>query len=394
MKRILFLHQVSSVGGGSYCLLNVVKAIDKKIWEPIVALKNHGPLEDEFKKIGVKVVLFPQMKVIPYNRKLTLRTMIKYIRIIQSEDAFYLLLQKEHIDVVYLNNMMIAPYLRPAKKNGCKTVLHVREHWPLNEHKKQLEWIRGLVYENCDCLIAINNYSASIFPRIESTIVYDWIDMDSRYKPMPISEIFGEDMSGKKMFLFLGGMQRIKGIYEVVRTFSEVFKEESYRLLILGIDNNKKTDGIKSIVKNLLFKFGYPHYSSKVRNLIIKDKRIKCIPSFFEITDVLKQSYCVLSYFTIPHANLSLAESIILEVPSIAAQTEESEEYSLNGKLAILYPINNIESFKNTLLSFEDRRCELKNRLSSRERLLIEELFSENRNKKNLNDALYKLVII
>ena len=61
MKRILFMHQTSVVGGGSYCLLNIVKSLDKNRFEPVVALKDNGPLVDELKKQGVEVLIYKQM---------------------------------------------------------------------------------------------------------------------------------------------------------------------------------------------------------------------------------------------------------------------------------------------------------------------------------------------
>lgn len=54
----------------------------------------------------------------------------------------------------------------------------------------------------------------------------------------------------------------------------------------------------------------------------------------------MEQCYCNLSFFKIPHANLALAESIIVGAIPIAARTSESLEYSNNGDLAILYDIN------------------------------------------------------
>jgi glycosyltransferase involved in cell wall biosynthesis len=53
-----------------------------------------------------------------------------------------------------------------------------------------------------------------------------------------------------------------------------------------------------------------------------------------------------------PHANLSLAEAIIVGTPVIAARTEEADEYSLNGKLAKLFEFGNIDAFNQTILDF------------------------------------------
>ena len=84
--------------------------------------------------------------------------------------------------------MMLYNYLKSAKKCGCKTILHIREHWPLDEHTIQLQWARKYVYKYADEIIAINKYSASVFPDKKSTIVYDWIDFSDRYEPISMND--------------------------------------------------------------------------------------------------------------------------------------------------------------------------------------------------------------
>ncbi len=337
MHRILFLHHSSNIGGGSYCLLNIIKALDKSIWEPVAALKTRGPLADAMMDIGIEVVLFPDMVSLPYNETLLKPANVAaYIKASKRHISFREFLLRECIEVVYINNMMLAPYLKDAKEAGCKTVMHVREHWPLNKHKKQLDWIRDIVYNNCNCLIAINNYSASIFPKKKTTIVYDWIDMESRHKNLSMSNIFKEDVSDKKILLFTGGQSIIKGTNYVVDTFSKQITGNEYRLLILGIDKLKVLSGWKHWLKLLFEHFGYYYYDKHIQDLLRSDYRIKYIPPIYEISDIIKQSHCFVSYFSIPHANLALAENIILGNPCIAADTEEAREYSGDGKYAKL----------------------------------------------------------
>ena len=386
------MHQASSIGGGSYCLLNVVKAVDKTLFEPVVALKNEGPLADELRKLGVEVVFFKEMAAIPYNRGLLQRgSLSAYWSVERSKKALKQLLTENKIDVLYLNNMMLCRYLQPAKECGCKTVVHVREHWPLNEHKRQLEWARHCVYQFADKMIAINHYSASMFPEKEATIVYDWIDMDSRYKPMPLSEIFGEDMTGKKVLLYTGGMQRIKGAYEVVSEFVENIKDENCRLLVMGFTKELSGKGKVGKIKMLLYKLGVPTYEYKVKVLAQQDKRIVCIPGIYEIKDIIEQSDCMVSYFTMPHANLAMAESIILGTPVIAVNTEEAQEYSLNGKLAVLYEMNNISAYSDAVKRFV-AGSSTENVISIEDREKIKTMFSRERNTAVLNNAL-KVII-
>ena len=118
-RRILFVHHVSSVGGGSYCLLNIIKSLDRSLFEPIVLLCDNGSLVDELKKINVKTVLMPSLTQIPYNHSLIRKDSIKaYYRVFRSFRCFKQILQRERIDTVYLNNMMISPYIIPSKECG------------------------------------------------------------------------------------------------------------------------------------------------------------------------------------------------------------------------------------------------------------------------------------
>lgn len=391
MRRIIFVHHESSVGGGSYCLLNVVRAIDRSLWIPIVMIRSHGPLEEELKALEVEVIVFPNMMDIPYNRPITLRNVIKYWKVILSFKEFKKILYGKRVDVVYLNNMMLAPYLRAAKQAGCKTVLHVREHWPLDEHKKQLDWIRKIVYNSCDVLIAINNYSASIFPNIKSVIVYDWIDMSNRYRMFSMDDLFGEDMSKNKVLLFTGGFQRIKGVDYIVKTFIDNIKGDNYRLLILGVDLSKPITGWKHKVKSYLTRFGYNYFDLEMRNLIKSDSRIRCIPGVYELVDIVKQSFCFVSYFRMPHANLAMVENIILGNPCIAADNEESREYTDNGKYAMLVKANAPKEFAKQLIVFleDNSKWECAAKKGSAD---LAKIFSKEINSNLLNKTINALL--
>lgn len=82
MKRILFVHQVSTIGGASYCMLSLLKGLDKSRFEPIVMLRDDGPLADEIRKLGMKVILFKEMTTIPYNKPLFKpRSIIAYLKV-------------------------------------------------------------------------------------------------------------------------------------------------------------------------------------------------------------------------------------------------------------------------------------------------------------------------
>ena len=108
MKRILFVHHISRIGGASFCLLNILKALDRERFEPVVCLASEGPLADEIRRIGLRCIIFPPMSTFPYNRPLEEpSSMMSCIRIAMSLGGFARLLKTNSIDIVYRNNMML-----------------------------------------------------------------------------------------------------------------------------------------------------------------------------------------------------------------------------------------------------------------------------------------------
>ena len=346
MQRVLFLHHVSSVGGGSYCLLNLLKELDRTVFEPLVLLPGEGSLCEEIARLGIRVDFFPGMTAYPYCETLaSYRSLRRLARLLRSFSGFSGYLKEWAPDIVYFNTLMLFPYLRTARRAGCKTVLHVREHWPPDAHVLQLAGIRRAVYRYADQLVAINRFSASLFPRKEAVTVYDWIDLEARKGP-GIEELTGDACRGCTVYLYLGGMVPIKGAREVLRTFSEVIRGEDRRLLALGIVPPADPVPPSGIRAWLLSRKKGKRYEDAVLDLCARDQRIICLPAFYDLAAILRQADGYVSFFTIPHANLALAECILSGTPAVAARTDESLEYSDDGRLGLLYEQGNLEEFQ------------------------------------------------
>ena len=220
------------------------------------------------------------------------------------------------------------------------------------------------------------------------TIVYDWINLSNRFKEIPLSSIFNEDMTNKKVYLYMGGMQAIKGAYEVLSSFSKVVTDPDARLLAMGFSVQGYNIGWRGAVKKLLTRLGRPPYTEKVMQILNTDTRIKCISGEYMINHIVQQAYCILSYFTIPHANLALAESIILGTPTIAAATDESREYSLDGQLASLFRINDLSDFHDKIKEFNNIRPHLMDEIKAHSEE-ISVMFDTENNANRLNH-IYK----
>lgn len=347
MRKILYVYHSSIIGGGSYCLYNLIQKLDKEKYQPLVLLKTKGPLCDKLEQIGAKVYIENTITTVPYNKSIFNITSLKrlYFLFISFYRLKKLLIQLNP-DIVYLNTMMMYPYLKVAKRLNLKTIIHIREHWPKGEHVVQYNLAKKYIERYADSIVAINNTSASMVNAHEkTTVVYDWIDFTERNDEFSFEQIFGEEYKSLKIFTFTGGIDRIKGTMEVISAFSSKILDKNARLLILGADTKLDYSGFRGTIAKYLFMFNYDTYPNRVRKMILNDERIVCVPSTYKIKQIIEKSYCILSFFTIPHANLILAESICLGQIVIAASTSEAIEYSNNGESAILFKMNDIDDF-------------------------------------------------
>lgn len=396
MKKILFVYHTAVIGGGSYCLLNIIKEIDRKKYKLMVMFREAGPLVEELEALGVEVFFVPQLRAVPYNSStMSLWAVRNAWSIICSFVPYKKLLKRIAPDLVYINTMMLYPYLRPAKEMGIKTIIHVREHWPKEEHINQRNIAISHIRKYADGIVAINQFSASMVE--DSThhpvIVHDWIDLSKRSDPIDLNAVFGEDVSQKKIYLYMGGMQGAKGPLQVISAFSRCVEDKDSRLLVMGIDPTGQTYVRKFNILVRLLKILLRRKSKidTTRNLIINkikaDDRIKCMPNTYMVGDLFRKAYCNLSFFTIPHANLALAESIISGTVNIAAETPESLEYSNNGELAMLYEFGNEEDFASKVQALPKIHEKMKEKIKIGFHT-VDIMFNRERNSLILNELI------
>lgn len=392
--NIIYIFHVSSIGGGSFCLLNLIKRLDREIFNPIILLKEYGPLCIELEKLGATVYLEKWLSIVPYNVSLLKISSIRQIfSILKSLKRVSYWIKETNADIVHINTMMMYPYLLSAHKLDKKVVIHIREHWPNSEHQFQFKIAKKVIQRYSDKIIAINETSAAMIGANKKTqVIYDWIDFENRDGKIDFVKLFGCDYKSFKIFLFLGGTNWIKGALEVVEVFTNYISSEDTRLLLVGCDNkNLVFQGIiGSIKKNLSF-FNYYRYKDKVKLLAQKDNRIVFLPLTYHVKSLIEQSFCVVSFFTIPHANLPLAEATWLGKPSIAANTPEAKEYSDGGRAALLFNMKNKEDFKSKL-SFALENEALINKNAMKGMSNIQKKFDPIRNSELLNKIYKDLV--
>lgn len=393
-SNILFIYHVSSIGGGSFCLLNIIRDLDRKKFNPIVLLKSEGPLVTELKKLNIKIIINSSIITAPYNSSLlNLSTLSFFYFLYKSQKVLASVIKKELIEIVYLNTMMMYPYAITTKKMGLKVVIHMRENWPSNEHQIQFRNAKRIISKYVDKIIAINKTSSSILDLPEKTeVIYDWIEFENRNHMISFSNLFGKDYKSFKIFVSFSGSNKIKGALEIIKTFVEKIHGRDLRLLIVGINdkNFDNSQSLKSLIKKLLRFLKLPVYSDKIKSIAQADDRVIFISPTKQVKQIIEKSFCYLSYPTIPHAILPIAESLYLKNFFISADTLEAREYSVNLFPELLFKINDLKDFENKIHYLLNNEKIIGNNIK-KACPIIKKTFERKANKNKINNLLNNL---
>ncbi len=346
-KKIYYIFHVSGIGGGTLCLYNLVKGLDRTLYEPTVILERPGPLSELLSTIAVPIVYIPNLCAYPYNRTLAApSSLMAIIRIFRATHALYRLLAAANCHILHINSFMLFPYALASKALGIRTIVHFREHWPPDEHRLQFSAARRIVDSCAEHVLAINENAAKQLSMLDkTTVVYDWIDLNRDRSDGGVSRIYQERLRGKFNFLFIGGMQSSKGIVEVVQAFRTCSELVDCRLIIVGCDGSDgQRKGIRHRATSVLHKLGWKSKSRALMESIAADPRIVTLPSILAMREIYEMAHALVAFPRMPHAILPIAEALSVGLPVIAADLPESREYSGDNNGVIFIPHLNVDA--------------------------------------------------
>lgn len=124
---ILIVHHSAELYGSDRSLLDLLSALDKSRFAPIVCIPEHGPLVDRLQSLGVEVHITPLLKLCrrtlstPWKLPLLPGHVVRALREISA------LVNGRKIDLVYTNTLAVMAGALWATKNNVPHVWHVRE---------------------------------------------------------------------------------------------------------------------------------------------------------------------------------------------------------------------------------------------------------------------------
>lgn len=282
--KIIYINHSSGIQGAGLALLNIIRGILKKGIVPIVVLPCTGPLADKLHEMGVKVYYVMHYNAIYPRRKFLTDYILYPYRLIRTllynklaEHRFRKIVLAEQPDIIHSNSGVIRFGAKIANEQNIPHVWHVREFMskdffgvPLGGEKKVKE-LYGLKNNRC---IAITKAVFQHFALTSSKdcVIYDGV-FSANVVPANVIE-------KKKYLLFVGSLQKGKGIYDALFAFNAVAdKIPEYELWIAGKDYVNIKHEI-SIIENAE-KIKYLGFRADVYDLMANATAL-LVPSYYE----------------------------------------------------------------------------------------------------------------
>lgn len=309
MKNIVYLHAGAELYGADIVLLELIKKIDKKSFNPIVILPNKGPLVGEIKKLGVdvRVVDYPILRRKYFNLAGIINYAINYFKSLKKIIA---LLEMDNIkvDIIHVNTLAVLEGIILKRKLKSKMIWHVHE---IIEKPRAINKILTMLLGKfSDRIVTVSKAvqthlnSSGNFSEGQVKVIYNGIDMQKFSRDKDTSYL-REEFNIPQDAMVVGMIGRVnawKGQEDFLKAAEILLKEtkNTYFVLVGGVFQGEewRFDNLNSYIENM-------KYKDKVRFINYRADT----PNFHALYDI----------FVLPSTSPDPLPTVVLE--AMASQT-------------------------------------------------------------------------
>lgn len=301
MKKILYLHAGAELYGADIVLLELLKNIDKKKFEPLVILPCEGPLVEKLKEnnIKVKVIEYPILRrkyFTPFGILNYIRDYFKYSKEIKK------IVEKNNIDIVHTNTAAVLEGVYVKQK--IKTIKHI---WHIHEiivkpaiiHK----FLSFIISHFSDEVVVVSNavkkhlMDTGYFKK-EIKVIYNGVD-NKIFNQNNDTEYIRKEFNIPKDSIVVGMIGRInawKGQKDFLLAMDKVLKNNDnvYAMMVGGV-----FEGEEWRKKEL---------EGQINNMENKDRII-----FSDYRKDTPNIHCLYDIFVLPSTNPDPLPTVVLE---------------------------------------------------------------------------------
>ena len=333
MKKILYFQHVSSLGGSGLCLLKLIQGLDKAQYQPLVVLREKGPLVPLLEEVGATIYFDRHQYMFGYCSGFhpewwELGLYRSLLRIPLSAWTGYRWVKKLHPDIVHVNSMALIASGIGAKLAGCKVVLHIREQalrGRFGIRRKALSFLMTYFFDRRIAICEANRFASGVDPA-QCDLVYDWVvwDKDVMFESSELRrELAIPDNA--QVILFLGGESSIKGTDIFLAALGKLKINESVIAVCAGpclVPSKKSQHLYRARLDDLAGKITIPLLNVGV---------VENVGEYMALCDFLVVPSAV------PHFSNPVIEAAWLGKPSIMSNDLVGQEMIQNGHNGLLF---------------------------------------------------------
>lgn len=245
MKVLCILSSSSLSGGSSISFLSYVAQLKKKEIEIIATCPNRGPVYSKLQEMGIKTHVVPiRWNIYPNSegviRKLTYPFKLAghYILNKRNEEKLHKICKEIKPDIIYTNVGVVNIGYNVAYRLGIPHVYHIREFQDLDFNMKIIpsreKFITRLKENFTICITRSIQQHYNLEGCDKSIVIYDGVRDIVNVAPQT---------NKNKTFLFVGRLDKKKGILDVLMAFKQFIQQcNEYKLRICGETSSKEME--------------------------------------------------------------------------------------------------------------------------------------------------------
>jgi glycosyltransferase involved in cell wall biosynthesis len=369
--KVLETIRQGQIGGGESHVLDLVKGLNKDIFEPVVLSFTHGPMVDQLKAMGIKTYVVETLK--PFN--------------IVTYNAVKQILKDEEIDILHAHGTRsLSNTIFPAKSLGLPIVYTVHG-WSFHQDQPfHIRRVRELSEKfltdqvNVTISVSKSNQRDGLerFNMKRSQVINYGIDLNRFNPAKPMNDLRQElgIVPGKTVVGYLVRMTVQKDPFTLIRAVAEVAKKtRDVQFLFIG-DGDLKQASV-----------------DLARELNVSDM-ITFHPFRTDIPEVLN----TFDIYTLPSLweglPIGMLEAMGMQKAIVATPVDGTKEAISEGQNGLLVPCKDHVALANAILRLHENP-ELRKVLGAAARKTVEDTFDVKmmvRNNENLYQRLMPML--
>lgn len=333
-------------------LANIISAIDKKIFEPVVVCPE-GDGNEQLRGSGARVIVTPRpiyqfLHYTGYSPSFFNPYFIKHALMLWRDRGFWeTFIRESGAKIVCLNAMTLSPMAYAAKKAGASVLCIFQETAVRGWLGLRTRWLYHILSSWMEAVVFISNYdrvkSNCRAPLVE--VIPNWINLDefNRAYPMDRARYELDIPQDSRVILMMGGIDTVKGTLQLIRAVAMLADIPELMVVIAGYSGPVNMDSYDALIRlrTKLRRMVGQEYRQKVFDTIEKkglSDRIRFVGMQSDVVRIYAAADILVFPATRPHQARPVLEAGAMGKPVVVPDFPQTHEFIENGYNGLTYP--------------------------------------------------------